>query len=74
MGKGAKFLERVPVNKGKNLIDHHKFAESYFTPKRLYMQHEMEKCLLTEDRKSCTKSEKQAHRDGIFKGAFQSFA
>ncbi len=54
--------ERFPVNKGKNIIEHITFAESYFTPKRLFMQHEIEQYMLTADGKNGTKSEKQAHR------------
>jgi hypothetical protein len=63
MGQGAKFPERIPVNKGKNIIDHIEMAEQYFTPKRLLMQHEMEQYMLTGDGKNGTKAEKKKHRD-----------
>jgi hypothetical protein len=62
MGEGSKFPERIPVNKGKNIIDNITFAQTYFTPKRLFMQHEMEQYMLVGDGKNATKSEKQAHR------------
>jgi hypothetical protein len=62
MGQGSKFPERIPVNKGKNIIDDHKFAKDYFTPKRLFIQHEMEQYMLTEDGKNATRAGKQGHR------------
>jgi hypothetical protein len=62
MGQGSKFPERIPVNKGKNIIDDHQFAKDFFTPKRLFVQHEMEQYMLTEDGKNATRAEKQGHR------------
>ena len=62
MGQGSKFPERIPVNKGENIIDDSIFAQDYFTPKRLFMQHEMEQYMLTENGKNATKTEKQAQR------------
>ncbi len=56
MGQGAKFPERVPVNKGKSIIEHSDFAKAHFTPKRLYMQHEMEQYMLNGDGKAWIKS------------------
>ncbi len=58
MGQGAKFPERIPVNKGKNIIEHIEFAQTYFTPKRLFMQHEMEQYMLTGDGRHGSKAEK----------------
>jgi hypothetical protein len=62
MEQGSKFPERIPANKGKNIIDDYTFAQDNFTSKRLFMQHEMEQYMLTDDGKNTTKSEKQAHR------------
>jgi hypothetical protein len=41
IGEGAQFLERVPHNKSKNVIDDKEMAAKYFTPFRMYMQHEL---------------------------------
>jgi hypothetical protein len=71
MGQGSKFPERIPVNKGKNIIEHIEFAEHYFTPKRLYMQHEMKQYMLTNDGRTGTKSEKQAHTRAFLKEHFK---
>ena len=62
MGQGSKFPERIPVNKGENVIDDVNFAQDYFTPKRLFMQHEMEQYSLTDEGKNATRTEKQAQR------------
>jgi hypothetical protein len=63
MGQGAKFPERVPVNKGKNVIDDITMAAQYFTPKRIFMQHEMEQFTASREGKSATPEEKKKHRD-----------
>ncbi len=62
MGQGSIFPERIPVNKGENIIDDVNFAQDYFTPKRLFMQHEMEQYSLTDQGKNATRTEKQAQR------------
>jgi hypothetical protein len=62
MGQGAKFPERVPVNKGKNIIDDITMAAQYFTPKRLFMQHEMEQFTASKEGKCATPEEKKKHR------------
>jgi hypothetical protein len=41
MGGSREFVKRIPFNKGKNLIDDPKMAAIYFTPGRLFMDHEM---------------------------------
>jgi hypothetical protein len=41
IGEGGKFQKRVPHNKGKNVIDDKEMAKKYFTPFRMYMQHEL---------------------------------
>ena len=60
MGQGANFPERVPV--GKCIIKDAEFAKSYFTPKRLFMQHEMEQYMLTEGKQG-SREEKKKHRE-----------
>ena len=62
MGQGAKFPERVPVNKGKCIIKDAEFAKTFFTPKRLFMQHEMEQYMLTEGKQG-SREEKKKHRE-----------
>jgi hypothetical protein len=62
MGQGAQFPERVPVNKGKCIIKDREFAKSYFTPKRLFMQHEMQQYMLTEGKQG-SREEKRKHRE-----------
>jgi hypothetical protein len=42
MGEGQEFVKRVPFNKGKNVIDDPKMAATYFSPRRLFMEHEMQ--------------------------------
>jgi hypothetical protein len=39
---------RIPVNNGKNIIEHITMAKQYFTPKRLFMQHEMEQVSIVQ--------------------------
>jgi hypothetical protein len=60
MGQGAKFPERVPVNKGKNIIDDIVMARQYFTPKRLFMQHEMEHFTASKEGQRAMPEEKKA--------------
>ncbi len=62
IGQGAKFPERIPMNKGKNIIDHFEFAEIYFKPRKLFMEYEMAQFLLTPEGKVATKEEKTAQR------------
>jgi hypothetical protein len=62
MFQGAKFPERVPVNKGKTIIEDKAMAASYFTPKRLFMQHEMERFVKSNEGRKATKEDKQVHR------------
>jgi hypothetical protein len=62
MGQGSMFPERVPVNKGKNIIEHITMAEQYFTPKRLFMQHEMEQYSASHEGHKGMKEEKKVHR------------
>ena len=62
MFQGPKFPERVPVNKGRNIIEDKTMAASYFTPKRLFMQHEMEQFVKSNDGRRATKEDKQVHR------------
>ncbi len=62
MGQGAKFPERVPVNKGKNIIDDISMAAQYFTPKRHFMQHEMEQFSASNEGKKATNEDKKVHR------------
>jgi hypothetical protein len=62
MGQGAKFPERVPVNKGKNIIDDIAMARQYFTPKRLFMQHEMEQFTASKEGQRAMPEEKKKHR------------
>jgi hypothetical protein len=62
MGLGAKFPERVPVFKGKNIIDDIEMARHYFTPKRLFMQHEMEMFTASKEGQRAMPDEKTKHR------------
>ncbi len=62
MFQGAKFPERVPVNKGKNIIADKTMAAQYFTPKRLFMQHEMDQFVTSNEWRKATKEDKQVHR------------
>jgi hypothetical protein len=62
MFQGAKFPERVPVNKGRNIIEDKAMAASYFTPKRLFMQHEMEEFVKSNEGRKATQEDKKVHR------------
>jgi hypothetical protein len=63
IGQGSKFPERIPMNKGKNIIDHFEFAEIYFKPKNLFVEYEMAQFLLTPEGKVATKKEKTKQRN-----------
>jgi hypothetical protein len=62
MFQGPTFPERVPVNKGKNIIADKAMASSYFSPKRLFMQHEMEQFVKSNDGRRATQEDKKVHR------------
>jgi hypothetical protein len=63
IGKGSKFPDRIPMNKGKNIIDDYEFAEMYFTPKKLFMEYEMAQFLLTPEGRVASKEEKTTQRN-----------
>jgi hypothetical protein len=62
MGEGRDFVDRVPFNKGKNVVDDPKMAAIYFSPKKLFMKHEMEQYRETPASKHATLHERQKHR------------
>jgi hypothetical protein len=62
MGEGREFVERVPFNKGKNLVDDPKLAAIYFSPKRLFMKYELEQFKETPEGKHATLQERQKHK------------
>jgi hypothetical protein len=63
MGQGAKFPVRVPATKGRIssmiLIT---MARQYFTPKRLFMQHEMEQFTASKEGQRAMPEGKKKHR------------
>jgi hypothetical protein len=63
MGEGCEFVERVPFNKGKNLVDDSKLAAIYFSPKRLFMKYEMEQFRESSEGKHATLLERQKHKN-----------
>ena len=62
MGEGRNFVKRVPFNKGKNVIDDPKMAATYFTPRKLFMQHEMQAFKDSPEGSHASLKERQAHR------------
>jgi hypothetical protein len=71
MGEGREFVDRVPFNNGeKKLADDPKLAAIYFSPKRLFMKHEMEQYKETPAGKHTTLYERQKQRK-ILKDQFQ---
>jgi hypothetical protein len=69
-GGGPEFQIRVPHNKNKNVIADPSIAKSYFSPKRLFMKHEMEQYGETPAGKIATNTEKKAQRE-FLKAQFQ---
>lgn len=62
MGEGREFVERIPFNKGKNVISDPKMSAIYFSPKRLFMKHEMEQFKESSVGKHATQLERQKQR------------
>ncbi len=62
MGEGRDFVDRVPFNKGKNVVDDPKMVAIYFSPKHFFMKHEMEQYRETPAGKHATLHERQKHR------------
>jgi hypothetical protein len=62
MGEGRNFVKRVLFNKGENVIDDPKMAATYFTPRKLFMQHEMQAFKDSPEGSHASLKERQAHR------------
>jgi hypothetical protein len=62
MDAGREYVERVPFNKGKTVIGDQKMAATYFSPRRLFMKHEMEQFRESPVGKHATLTERQKHR------------
>ncbi len=62
IGEGAEFQVRFLHNKNKNVIDDREMANAYYSPKRLFMKHEMAQ-YVEEEGKQATKKEKKAQRE-----------
>jgi hypothetical protein len=62
MGEGRDFAPRVPFNKGKNVIDDPKLAAIHFTPRRLFMDHEMGEFKASPAGQHATVAERQKQR------------
>jgi hypothetical protein len=62
MGAGREYVEREPHNKGRTIIGDKKMAATYFSPKRLFMKHEMEQFRESPAGKHATLTERQKHR------------
>ncbi len=63
MGEGREFVERIPFNKGKNVINDPKMTAIYFSPKRLFMKHEMEQYRDSPAGKNATLHERRQQRE-----------
>ncbi len=61
MGEGSEFPVRIPHNKGKSIIDNLEMAEIYFTPQKLFLEHEMRQFNLTDEGKVATRADKTKH-------------
>jgi hypothetical protein len=61
IGEGATFEKRVPHNKGKNVIDDKDMAKKYFTPFRMFMQHEQALWRATDAGREGTLHDKRKH-------------
>ncbi len=55
-------MKRVPFNKGENVIDNPKMAATYFTPRNLFMQHEMQDFKDSPAGRHASLNERQQHR------------
>jgi hypothetical protein len=62
MGAGREYVVREPHNKGRTIIGDKKMAAIYFSPKRLFMKHEMEQFKESPAGKHATLTERQKHR------------
>ncbi len=62
MDEGREFVERIPFNKGENVIDDLKMAATYFSPRRLFMKHEMEQFKESPAGKHATLHERQKQK------------
>ncbi len=62
MGEGSVFPIRIPHNKGKSIVDNFEMAQVYFTPQKLFMEHEMGQFITSEEGKSASRAEKTKHR------------
>jgi hypothetical protein len=62
MGEGSEFPVTIPHNKGKSIIDNLEMAECYFTPLKLFLEHEMSQFNLTDEGKIATRAEKTKQR------------
>ena len=65
MGEGSEFPVTIPHNKGKSIIDNLEMAECYFSPLKLFLEHEMSQFNLTDENCNACGKNKTA---GIFKG------
>ena len=71
MGEGREFMDRVPFNKGRNVVDDPKMAAIYFSPKKLFMKREMDQFRDSPDGKHASLHERQKHRQ-FLKDQFHS--
>jgi hypothetical protein len=63
LGEGPEFQPRIPHNKNKNVIDDVAMAKIYFSPKKLFMKHEMEEYGETPQGKTSTPHERRKQRE-----------
>jgi hypothetical protein len=63
LGEGPEYKPRVPFNKNKNVIDDMSMAKVYFSPKKLFMKHEMAAYRETPEGKSASKLDLKTHRE-----------
>jgi hypothetical protein len=62
MGGGSEFPVTIPHNKGKSIIENIEMAETYFTPLKLFLEHEMSEFNKTDEGKIASRAEKTKHR------------
>ncbi len=58
MGEGSEFPVTIPHNKGESIIDNLEMAECYFTPLKLFLEHELSQFNLTDEGEIATRAEK----------------
>jgi hypothetical protein len=63
LGEGPEYQTRVPHNKNKNVIDDVAMVKIYYSPKKLFMQHEMKEYAETPQGKTATPQERKKQRE-----------